>query len=348
MCMVHSPIAGRALRAVPGPSSPPAYEPASVLASAQSLDLRVAFATEPPPMSFVAAGLKAGTVGVLASPGGVGKSFLSLEIAMAVAAPGVDNALLGLDIRHHGSVMVLNAEDPLDVLQERVYAIGQLLDEGQHESVLAQLRVTSLRGRRPNLLDERWVDAIARSCEDVRLLIIDTFSRFHTGDENDNAEMAEVISALEYIAERSGPAILVLHHTSKTAALNGQQAAQQSTRGASAIVDNARWQGYLEVMSERDAKELSVPFDLRRHFVRFGVSKQNYGRPFAPVWLARVDRGVLINANEPRDMQDAVQYVREIVAREKAAENRRRNPVYMPAIGTPEVAVPNEPPEGVW
>jgi regulatory protein RepA len=313
-----------------------------MLADASSLNLRDAFNTPPPPLDFVAAGLKAGTVGILASPGGVGKSFLSIELAMGVAAPVADGHLLNLGIRSHGRVLMLNAEDPLDVLHERVHAIGQFLDDSSREAVQEQLKMTSLRGKRPNLLDSKWVDAISTACEGARLLVVDTFSRFHTGDENSNAEMAEAVGGLEVIAERSGAAVLALHHTSKAATLNGQQASQQSTRGASAIVDNARWQSYLEAMSEKDAKDLSVPIDLRRHFVSFGVSKQNYGRPLSPRWLVRLDKGVLVDVRAGGDMLDAVKYLRELIDRE-AGVDEHKQPVYVPALGS---AV--ESPSGVW
>lgn len=293
-------------------------EPATVLATAPPLDIAVAFRTEPPPLDFVAAGLKVGTVGILASPGGVGKSFVSLELAMGVAEPDADRELLNVGIRESGRVLVLNAEDPLDVLHERVYGIGTLLSRDLQDAVAANLEIVSLTGQRPNLLDPRWVDSISSRCvaTQARLLVIDTFSRFHAGDENANSDMSEVVGALEVVAQRSGAAVLALHHTSKAAALNGQQASQQSTRGASAIVDNARWQAYLEVMSEAKAKEMRVPIELRRHFVSFGVSKQNYGRPTMPRWLVRLDKGVLVNVDEGVQMRDAVSRVQDLISYE--------------------------------
>ena len=328
----HSRLQAAQLLAIPTP------EPAQLLADAPSLNLAMAFNTAPPPLDFVAAGLKAGTVGILASPGGVGKSYISIELAMGVSAPGVDSKLLNLGIQSHGRVLMLNAEDPMDVLHARVHAIGQFLEDGLREAVQTQLRMTSLRGRRPNLLDARWVDAISTACAGVRLLVIDTFSRFHGGDENSNAEMADVVGALEVIAERTGAAVLALHHTSKAAALNGQQASQQSTRGASSIVDNARWQSYVEVMSEKVATEMYVPKELRHHFVSFGVSKQNYGRPIAPRWLARLDKGALVNVLAGVDMLDAVTYLQELIRREAANEACPRETSSQPSEESTEAA----------
>ena len=299
----------RAVVLAKAPSVAQASDPWAILASALTLDIRKAFDVEPPPLDFVLSGLKAGSVAILASPGGLGKSFTALEVAMAVAAPGADAQLLELGIKTHGRVLMLNAEDPLDVLNERVYSIGQFLDEAARDAVHQRLTIKSLRGIRPNLLDMKWVDALSRACEGVRLCVIDTFSRFHSGDENSNADMGAVIGHAELITERTGACVLGLHHTSKNAAMNGQQASQQSTRGASAIVDNARWQGYLEGMAAPEAKKLEVPEKYRRHFVSFGISKQNYGKPVSPRWLAKVAGGVLLNCPEGVEMQRAVDYL---------------------------------------
>jgi hypothetical protein len=173
---------------------------------------------------------------------------------------------------------------------------------------------------------------MSRACEGVRLCVIDTFSRFHSGDENSNADMGAVIGHAELITERTGACILGLHHTSKNAAMNGQQAAQQSTRGASAIVDNARWQGYLEGMSPTEAKKLCVPEDYRRHFVSFGISKQNYGRPVSPRWLAKLDKGVLLNCPEGTDMLEAVEYLKR--TQQSPPMTRSQNPVLQRRSGS--------------
>lgn len=307
----------RKVLSVPGVAAAQATDPGQLLESTLPLDIRRAFEETPPPLDFVVQGLKAGTVAILASPGGVGKSFTALELAMGVAAPGVDTQLLNLGITSHGRVVMLNAEDPLDVLQQRIHAIGRFLDDGAREGVQEQMTIKSLRGARPNLLDPKWVDAISRCCEGARLLVIDTLSRFHTGDENSNAEMGQVISHAELITERTGTSILALHHTSKAATLNGQQSAQQSTRGASALVDNARWQSYLEVMSLKEANEHLVPDALRSHFVTFGIAKQNYGRPVAPRWLVKLDQGVLVHVTPGREMAEALEHIEATIQSEQ-------------------------------
>ena len=66
---------------------------------------------------------------------------------------------------------------------------------------------------------------------------------------------------------------------------------QQASRGSSVLVDNIRWQSYLSSMTSAEAEEWGVDDDQRRFFVRFGVSKANYGAPFADRWFRRAIGG---------------------------------------------------------
>lgn len=296
----------------------PAPVPAGTASAARCFDrgvpksVREAFDTTPRTIDFVLPGFKAGTVGLLTSPGGTGKSFVALELAMSVAAAGADASLLDVGLAAHGQVLVINAEDDGDILHQRLHAIGQLLDTEVQERVAQQMSVLSMVGNRPDMLAPDWVQSLRERCEGARLCVIDTLARFHSADENSNGEMSWVLSAFERVAHETGCAILLLHHTAKAAALNGQQSAQQSSRGASAIVDNARWQSYLEGVSEKEAKALGIPAELRRSFVHFGVSKQNYGTPVEPRLLARVDGGVLMNVGT--ELAAVVHYVKELRA----------------------------------
>ena len=98
---------------------------------------------------------------------------------------------------------------------------------------------------------------------------------------------------LEAIAADTGCSIVFLHHASKGAAMMGAGDQQQASRGSSVLVDNIRWQSYLSSMTSAEAEAWGVDDDQRRFFVRFGVSKANYGAPFADRWFRRHDGGVL-------------------------------------------------------
>jgi RecA-family ATPase len=145
----------------------------------------------------------------------------------------------------------------------------------------------------PDIMDDRWFDAHTRIATDRRLLILDTLRRFHACEENDSGAMAKVIGRMEAIAARTGCSIVFLHHSSKSAAMGGQGDQQQASRGSSVLVDNIRWQGFLAGMGPDEVEQYGIEEGMRRIFVRFGVSKSNYGAPRDDRWYRRHEGGVL-------------------------------------------------------
>jgi RecA-family ATPase len=63
------------------------------------------------------------TVGSLVGPEGTGKTFLTLEAAMSVAAEGVD--LFGLGLRGNGTVVMFTAKEPVAFIGKRAHAINK-------------------------------------------------------------------------------------------------------------------------------------------------------------------------------------------------------------------------------
>jgi RecA-family ATPase len=108
--------------------------------------------------------------------------------------------------------------------------------------------------------------------------------------------MAQLLTYLEGIAVETNTAILLLHHSSKSMAIQGRGDEQQAARGASSLVDNARWQAYMSCMTKDEGVFFGVSEERRGFYVRFGVSKQNYGTPFADRWYERHDSGMLLPA----------------------------------------------------
>lgn len=263
-----------------------------------TIDILYAFDHQPPPLDFVLPGLLAGTVGALVSPGGAGKSMLALELAILVAS-GQDIAGIAGDKKYpQGDVAFLAAEDPAVAIQQRLYAIGKhITDEDTRMHVAERLAIEPLLGKQPDIEKPEWSEYVKAMAEGRRLLFLDTLRRFHTGDENSSGEMSEVLGRMEAITAATGCAIVFLHHSSKSAAMNGQGDQQQASRGSSVLVDNIRWQMYLAGASKDEAKKMGIDEELRGYFVRAGVSKQNYGPPMSDIWLHRVEGGALMPAN---------------------------------------------------
>ncbi|QRM35850.1 helicase RepA family protein [Microvirga sp. VF16] len=295
----------------PVPDTTPIWTPSSF--EAFGIDLMSAFTTMPPPPDFVLPGLPMGTIGVLVSPGATGKSVLAAMSCLSVAA--------GADIGHiwnaeiePGPAVYVGIEDPKDVLQGRLHHIGQSLRKDLPPEVFQRAAENAhffampgegfaIATRRNGLIvpHDSFKALEARLMAmpvTPRILVLDTLNRcIATGGicESDNGDMGAVVGIVEGTAKRVGCAGILLHHTSKSTALNGQGDAQQAARGASAITDNARWQANLIGMSKEEARKLLPKGDeaKRRSYVRLELTKVNYCSPPDERWLKRGEGGVL-------------------------------------------------------
>ena len=249
------------------------------------IDILHALSERPKNLDFVLPGLVAGTVGAIVSPGGSGKSALALQLGAYIAG-GPD--LIGIGPVKHGQTAYLPGEDPEIAVCHRLFALGEKCDQGHREAMAKNYYVEPLEKYTVNILDDEWFNYITQIANGRRLLILDTLRMVHQLDENDSSAMTQVVGKMKTIAATTGCAIVFLHHTSKSSALNGQGAEQQASRGSSVLVDNIRWQGFLKNMDEAEAKTFGVDEVQRKYFVKFGVSKQNYGSPYPETWIRKV------------------------------------------------------------
>lgn len=249
-----------------------------------------------PVLDFVLPGLVRGTVGALVSPGGVGKSYWTLEAALAIACKvktGHATAPLAHRIDQfgipvvQGKVVLFAAEDAQEIISLRAQSMlgaMQVLDE--------DFDYRDCVGLSLDIMAQECFDQMLAAARGARLVILDTISRFHALDENSTSDAKLLMGQLERLAKESGAAVLYVHHTSKTAALAGAGASQQAARGSSVLVDNARWAAFLAPMSESEARSFTIEGSPAR-YVRWNVSKQNYGAPLEDVWYERQANGVL-------------------------------------------------------
>jgi RecA-family ATPase len=260
------------------------------------IDIMQAFTTDPPKLEFIfPGGGLPGTVNLLTSPGGTGKSILAMQMSMGICCPDAD--LLGLTGNRDGKVLYLGLEDPPAVLHQRLHAVGKHLSPSAQRGVDTCLKLKGLMGSGFDIMNPEWRRYVIDSCDEITsLIVIDTLSRIHFLDENSNGQMAQLLTYLERIAVETNTAILLLHHSSKSMAVQGRGDEQQAARGASSLVDNARWQAYMSGMTKGEAKFFDVSEKRRGFYVRFGVSKQNYGSPFADRWYERHAAGMLLPA----------------------------------------------------
>jgi RecA-family ATPase len=248
-------------------------------------------------------------VGVLVSPGGTGKSMLALGLAATVAAGEDAWGLAGIN-PPRGPVLILSIEDPAIILGRRIRAL-EASRPGLVSTAAAggRLQVAARQGTGfalgtwdgGRLKPSPEYEVLVRELAELRprLLVIDTLNRALAGmDENDNSIQGAVHGLIERLIAPTSTAALVLHHTSKGAALSGQGDIQQSARGAGAITDNARFQCNLTGMTEKQGQALHVDIEKRGRWVQLAVSKSNYAATPPARWLVRGNHGVL-EAEEP-------------------------------------------------
>jgi hypothetical protein len=256
----------------------------------------------PPPLDFVFPGLLAGGVGMVAAPGGTGKTFLVMRMAISIASA---RGFAGVWERNEvaGKVVFLAAEDTRAVLHHRFSDMNVV--EAHAGGLDENLVMISLAGRLTDMLNigkngkvERggWYNAIKKLAVGARLLILDPIRRYHGCEENDSRHMTVLVQILEEIALETGCAILFTHHTNKQATFHGAGASQGAARGSSALTDGIRWQMNLWTMTKDEAKERNVSDAERKQYVCLAMAKSNYIAPGEDIWLKRQDGGAFIKA----------------------------------------------------
>lgn len=258
----------------------------------ESMDLVSMTETVAPELDCLFPGFVQGTVGSLVAPGATGKSFWSMQAAACVAVPGLD--MLGLGpCKENGDVLVLAAEDPKEVLHQRIHAMGSYLSSEQRQ-YLRRITWKILVGKNVNIMVGQWFRVICEAAKGKKLIIIDTLTRFHSLEEKEAADMKNVLAQFEALAAATGACVLFLHHTSKGAALNGQGDLQQASSGSRVLTDNVRWCGNLVAMDPKEADKYAIEDSERLRYVRYVTSKQNYGERTAGIWYERCRGGILV------------------------------------------------------
>lgn len=278
------------------------------------IDLVSMSKTSAPALDFVLPGLLRGTVGLITGPGGVGKSFLTFQLALSVASGHNFNVHSGYDNQQTipRRVLWLTAEDSQEILHHRLHSILNLNktdDQSQTAHFQAQIEAAlSYISLIPTIgTDFSLVNFDGESTEKMQdlhkiiqkekpeLIFIDTLRRFHDSDENDNGKMSMVIRHFESIAKSYNCAAVLIHHENKSG-LNNSDASQGAVRGASAIIDNARWLVRLRSMSSDESKRYfnDENHERRRELVclEAGV-KSNYSANNGGLWFKKSAGGAL-------------------------------------------------------
>ena len=253
---------------------------------------------------------------LLIGSGGVGKTRLSINLAVAIAA-GIPD-WLGFPIHLSGPVLLWSCEEELEEGQRRIMQEVCALDEGFRQKALKNLYFESRLGKRTRLtapnpktgkieqsaLVQEIIEG-AKVIPDLKLIVIDPLSLSHGGDENSSQDMSTFVQVCEHIANQTGATVMVLHHISKLMATNGGSGMQQAARGSSALVDGARMVMNLSGVTGADAKRFSISEERQNQFVTLTNSKNNYALKFPNLCLDL--RGAIKRAQGEQNAMELIQ-----------------------------------------
>ena len=250
-------------------------------------------------IDFILPGLPRKSVGLLISPGGTGKSMLALSIGGVISSGHDDIGFSTISPVKTGKVSLFLGEDPDEIDELRIQEFWTTIPPEKRQLIAENMQIFPCLGDTGDLLDGGTTgDRIISAAGNSRLIIIDTLSRFHLGEENERKDAARVMRELERIALTTSAAVLILHHISKAAVLMGQGDKAEAARGSNVFVNESRWVAFLKGMGIKEASDFGIDKNFHSDYVRLGCSKLNYSKFFVDIWLKRGNGGILAAADD--------------------------------------------------
>ncbi len=226
---------------------------------------------EIPEPRWVVPGLLAEGVCLVAGRPKIGKSWLALQTALAVASPA--GRVLGRPVTDPGAVLYVALEDYKGRLKSRVARLQE--EVAWPERLYFQNASPTARGPLGVQLIEAWCQRMADQRTPARLVIVDTMEQFRQAPERNRSvyhEDLEALLPLRALAQRWHLVIMVIDHRRKAEAEDifdtvGGSAAKTGTVDSTWIVERARVQrvGKLTVTGrDIEEQESALEFDPSR------------------------------------------------------------------------------------
>ena len=252
------------------------------------------FAGAPPEQKFLIGDtIPLGVPCVFAAAGDSGKGMMTLDLAMKVASwQPMQNSFGGL-VSHHGSAIILSAEDDRDELHRRVSRLDSSNNRSGYRHDLLVVPLPNEGGVFPIMMksDNTYVTSPEfekiyeemLEIEDLALVVIDPMASFVHADVNaDPAAGAAFMGLLAQISTETGATVMVNHHMAKVRdkePITKPEEARNLIRGTSAIVDGVRsafaiWQ-VDEGVAEARCKDLGVKY--QRNMIYDGAVVKSNG-----------------------------------------------------------------------
>jgi len=267
-----------------------------------SFDADLLYAGEAPPERHLIENfLVHGSAAALVADGGVGKTYVALELALrAAAGPGhPNNRFLGFDVKEKMNVVVFTVEDGQHDIHRRICAIdpdGSLRHGSREHCMIIPVQEQIVDGltlverdakgnfgpsRAWKALQGHIELAISRHPLAPLLVIIDTYSATHHGDENAATGTNEWFRSAGLL-RKFNATLLVTHHVKKAdpkMEIRTASDMKAAVRGSSAFLNSLRIVYGIWEMPNGDAvvKEMGPREEKGTRLFNAGILKNNTG-----------------------------------------------------------------------
>lgn len=186
-----------------------------------------------------------------------GKSFLMIELGVAIAT---GTPWCGLPCKP-GRVLIANLEIREEQFMHRVADVVEALNVNKN-LVAQNLHVLNLRGKIQNI--EQLAKSLSSqcACSDYSMVIIDPMYKVQIGAENEARSITEFCAQLDKITNELGASVAYCHHHSKGS--QGWKASEDRASGSGVIARDA--DALIDMMTlqheEAEADNCGIPFRL--------------------------------------------------------------------------------------
>ncbi len=209
------------------------------------------------------------TLTMISAPGGTGKSFLSIQLAIRIIAENPEHRIL-----------LWLSEDPLYYTKDRINKIFNRITphlQDKKEEILNNLDIIGA-DKQTIYFNELEKNQLKKLGDELvinyNVVILDPLIAFYSGEENSNSEARAFMNILNRMAQDRLLSIVLIHHHNKG---NGES----RTRGASAFVDSVRLLYTINTIKIGDDKKEIHP---TKRLIK--IEKDNFGVKYV---LGRVD-----------------------------------------------------------
>lgn len=243
----------------------------------------------------------AGKPALVAAGGGIGKSYLLLDLARAVAK-GAMHCSMGV-LERTGAAVMLCAEDDAIEIHSRLAALGDTParlfvipcpDAGGVPSLFG----LDARGKEPVTTPQfQSLASQFREIIDLALICLDPLQALCGGLDLNLPQHAQfVCSSLAQLASETGAAVLVSHHFRKSGPISSPEGARDAIRGTGGLVDGVRCVYALWPSGEEECKRVCRVLGLvpdRGMVVHGAVVKANGRADMSVATFVRDKNGML-------------------------------------------------------